>query len=422
MRQTKHQQDNLHFYIHNIVAFTIMTNLFKPFMVTYLKTLGGGELHITLLNSLPGLVAIFTIIPGSLILNTVGNKQKATALFTLFSRSILLFFALVPFAPLVLQPFLFAILVGIRNFPESLSIAGNQSFTAEAFVAKERTNAITTSRSYSMLIQIAVASTTGVILNFLPQTPSEKLLTYQVFFGLAFVVGGYEVYQFMKMKPVVQNREEKRQLTFTSFKEVFADIFRIKTHKKYWGFLLCSLIFHFGWQMGWPLFSIKQVEYLGAGELWIAAFFGASSLMSFFTYRMWNKWINRYGADKVAFIVTFGMSLNALCVAISPNLPVMMALSTVSGIFTSGTVTVLLNILLEVTPDRDRIIYVGVYNTILNISLFISPFIGHWVLTQTSIFTALLVVVMFRVVGGTAFLLRYKHIQKQETKKVNITA
>lgn len=402
------QQDNLHFYIRNIIAFTVMVNLFKPFLVTYLKALGGTEFHITILNSLPGLVAIFTIIPGSLFLNAMKNKQKATAFFTLASRLCIVLFACVPLAPLAYQPLLFAVLVAIRNFPESLSVAGNQSFTADAFHGRERTKAITTSRSYSMLLQIFVAGLTGVVLNFFPKNAEDKLRYYQIFFVVAFLVGLYEIYQFMRMKPLVKEEEQESGFKLKGILSTIVDICKVKKHKSFWGFVLCSLVFHFGWQMGWPLFAIKQVEYLGAGEIWIASFFAASSLMGFFTYPMWSKFIQRYGDDKVAFVVTFGMSLNALCVAISPNLPIMMILSTVSGIFTSGTVTVLLNMLLKVTPDKNRILYVGVYNTILNISLFISPFIGHSVLKKSNIFIALIVVVGFRILGSVVFFLRYR--------------
>lgn len=405
----KYQEENLHYYIYNIVAFTIMMNLFKPFMVTYLKALGGGDFHISLLNALPGLVAIFTIIPGSLILNSVYNKQKATAIFTFVSRLSILLFALVPFAPLYIQPLLFTVLVGIRHFPESLSIAGNQSFVADAFLPQKRTHAITTSRSYAMFIQIIVAGLTGVLLTYLPKNQQQELWTYQVFFILAFLVGVYEVYNFMKLKTMEQP-QEKKSITIKAYKEVF----NFKENKTYWIFILCSLVFHFGWQMGWPLFSIKQVQKLEANELWLALFFCASSIVGLFTYRLWNKWIARYGNNKVAFIATLGMSLNALCVAISPDLPTMLVLSTVSGIFTSGTVTVLLNILLEVTPNENRILYVGLYNTFINISLFISPFVGHYILNQTNIFIALLVVVGIRAIGGLTFFIRYRYTKKLE--------
>ncbi|WP_105617196.1 MFS transporter [Vallitalea okinawensis] len=403
----KYQDENLHYYIYNIVAFTIMMNLFKPFMVTYLKALGGGEFHISLLNSLPGLVAIFTIIPGSLILNGSSNKQRATAIFTLVSRIALLFFAVVPFVPTYIRPLLFAALVGIRHFPESLSVAGNQSFIADAFTPQKRTHAITISRSYAMFIQIIVVFLTGVILTYLPKNQEQELWTYQAFFVLAFLVGVYEVYNFMKLK-TMERQEEKKAISIKAYKKIF----KIKENKAYWIFVLCSLIFHFGWQMGWPLFSIKQVQELGADELWLAFFFSASSIVSLFTYRLWNKWIARYGNNRVAFMATLGMSLNALCVAISPNLPVMLVLSTVSGIFTSGTVTVLLNLLLEVTPNEDRILYVGLYNTFINISLFISPFVGYFILNQSNVFIALLVVVGLRAIGGLTFFIRYRYTEK----------
>lgn len=77
-----------------------------------------------------------------------------------------------------------------------------------------------------------------------------------------------------------------------------------------------------------------------------------------------------------------------------------------TGVFTSGTITVLLSSVLEVIPLKNRMIYMGVYTTMTNITLAIAPIVGHYFLTTRSIQVALLMSTVFRLIGGVAFIIR----------------
>lgn len=413
-------EENMKYYVFNAILFTIVMNLYKPFLVNYLKLVGGNANHISFMDSVPGLVAVFTILPGTIIINMLADKQKATAIIMSLSRMMLLLFACIPFLPSALRPWMLVVLVGLRYLPESLSVSGLQSFTAEVFKPEQRTEAITTSKSYGMLIQVMVSAVTGIVITYLPKTPEQKMMAYQVFFIAAFLIGLIEVYTFMMLRKVAKDtstESNRKAMTprerFIEVAGVMKQIFTFNKTKRYWIFVLCSLTFHFGWQMGWSLFAIKQVEVLGATEVWRAAIYAAGSIVGFFTYRMWNVFIQKHGNSRTAFITILGMASNAFFVAISPNLIIMITLSTISGIFTSGTVTVLLNILLEVTPEDNRMVYVGLYNTIINISLCVSPLVGLAIYRATDVFVALIAVVGFRAIGGLTFYLRYRGEKKK---------
>ena len=89
-------------------------------------------------------------------------------------------------------------------------------------------------------------------------------------------------------------------------------------------------------------------------------------------------------------------------------------LTFISGFFTAGTLTVFLNYLLEVTPEENRVMYVGTYNTFINLSLTVSPFVAHVVFKGANIRIALLAAAVIRLVGGIAFYIRNK---KENIKK-----
>lgn len=398
MRLLHNYEHNMRYYILNGIMFTIMLNLYKPFKVKFLERIGGTEFHISLLNSLPGLVAVFTIIPGTILFTRFKNKRRITSYFFIASRMFLLIFALIPLIPAEMQPMIFVICMALMNFPESISQSSLVSYVGEIFSRDERSTAISNCKRLSIPIQIIVVIITGKILSDIPSNEQQRMLIYQGFFVLAFLIGMLEIWYFLKLQSKVEVVVKK-----LNFKKTFK---KISKDTKFWGFVVCSLTFHFGWQMGWPLFSIYQIDYLGADEMWLGAITISSSITLFIGYKFWNKKIIKYGNSLIVILATSGMAANSFCVAISPNLYYIVLFSLVSGFFTSGTVTVLFNLLLEVTPEDDRVLYVGMYNIILNISLFISPIVGHLLLKNFGMFWALICVSLLRLLGGGTFLVR----------------
>jgi MFS family permease len=100
------------------------------------------------------------------------------------------------------------------------------------------------------------------------------------------------------------------------------------------------------------------------------------------------------------------MALTPLLYAVSKSLPVLAIFSMSTGLFTAGTITVLFSDMLDVIPDQNRVIYVGYYNVFTNITLVISPLVGHLFYEARGIVLALIVTTVFRLVGGLAFMIR----------------
>ncbi len=107
-----------------------------------------------------------------------------------------------------------------------------------------------------------------------------------------------------------------------------------------------------------------------------------------------------------------GMALTPLLYIVSKNLIVMSIVAVATGIFTSGTLTVLLSGLLEVLPSKERTVYMGFYNTFINLSLAIAPMVGHAFMQGKGIIFALYMTAIFRLFGGIAFIIRSKHIKR----------
>ncbi len=388
----------MYFYIVNGILFTLVTNLYKPFAQKFIYRLGGGETHVSLYNSLPGLIALFAIIPGILYMCKAISKKKVLSRIFLLSRFIILLYAFVPFLPLEIQPITFVIITALMSLPESVSTTALQSFTADVFNENQRAKAITSKNKYTTFASFISLIILAQILKLFGTTNDKAVMTYQIFFVLAFVVGLFEIYTFNKLKETSIYEENS-----INFKQSIKDVF---SNKAFLGFLACSLLFHFGWQMGWSLFSIYQIDNLKVDETWITILSVSSGIVMFLSFNFWSRLITKKGNSIVATFATMGMAATPVLYVLSRNLYVLTGSGLIMGFFTAGTTTVILNYLLEVSPQKNRIMYVAVHATLTNVTLFIAPLVSDVILKDSNIYIALLVCALFRFLGSMAFFSR----------------
>ncbi len=394
------QDHNIIYYSLNGILFTIVVNLYKPFANKFIFRLGGTESHVSLSTSLPGLIAVFVTIPALILMNNTSDKKKSMVRFFLGSRLFILSFATIPFFPKPVQPMAFVILSSLMNFPESVSSTALQSFSGDIFVEEIRPTAISARNKFSTLAQIISILIVGKILKGFGDSGNEIIVVYQFFFVLAFIISLFEIFTFNKIKETSYSPKLNIDL-----KAVFSEIF---SNKKYNTFLFCSLLFHFGWQMGWPLFSIYQIKYLGADEWWLTILTVTSSIIMFLSFGFWKKLIHKKGNSFVMSTATLGMAATPVLFALSPNLYIITITGLITGFFTAGTITGLLTSLLEVTPENNRILYIGVHVTLTNITLFLAPTLGDLILSHTNIYFALCASGFFRLIGSISFFIRNK--------------
>jgi hypothetical protein len=326
-RKRNLETNNLFYYTLNGVLLTIVLELYKTFATKFIFRLGGNESHVALYNALPGFVAVLATIPGLFLISKIKNKKASISKAFYFSRMFLLLFAIVPFLPAQIRPLTFVILISLMNFPESVSVTSLQSYVGDIFTEDTIPLAITTRSKYSTIAQIIFSFIIGQTLGLISIFSSEKsvIIVYQLFFVLAFIIGLVEINTFKKLKEINETIQEK-----INIKEVFNEI---KNTKPFINFLICSVIFHFGWQMGWPMFSIYQIKYLGANEAWLTLINIASAIVMIFSYGYWRKVIHKKGNAFAMAFATLGMALTPLLYVWSKNLIVMTLVSTITGFF-----------------------------------------------------------------------------------------
>jgi MFS family permease len=397
---------NLRIFITFGILFELMNAFYNPYAMKFLERIGGNEFHFSLINSTRGLIMIFTALPAAFIINKMADKQKITANIVLVMAFIILSMFFIPILPDNYQVISFIVILTLLMVPISIYNISYQNITAEIFPLR-RARVLSKRSIFTILFTTIVTITSGLIFRYFAHDNSQYILIYRIFYITAFVFGFLAFYVFKKLHYIP--KETKEHIKFKgSFKKVFRN-------KRYTKFVLSSTIFHFGWQMGWPLFSIYTIKTLGADEFWLSIITVGSAIVMLFALRIWPRLIEKYGNEKIAYICTFGMAITPLLYVISKSLFVLAIFSSLSGIFTSGTITVLFSDMLEVIPEKNRIIYVGYYNILTNITLAISPLVGHYFYDKKGIIYALIITSIFRLLGGIAFMIRERSERKFKT-------
>lgn len=142
------------------------------------------------------------------------------------------------------------------------------------------------------------------------------------------------------------------------------------------------------WASCFPFVVLLAVRDLGGGARATAAFLLARVAGSVLSNLAWQPVARRHGTPavmRVATLLAGACALGAALVAVAagrgalgaaPALLALEALAAVGGAAQSGTVLAYSSLMLELAPEGDRPMFVGVLNTLLALSLVVPPVAG----------------------------------------------
>jgi MFS family permease len=390
-------------------AFSIMSlNLVVGFIPLFaIEVLGASNQQVGLLSSLPSLMSIVAMIPGAIWINRLETKKRFTAASIFAARFFFLLILLIPFIPIVEQAWILVVLIALMNFPNALATLSWQSFIGD-LVPDERRGQFFSQRSRTLtMVGMLTTFTTGVILNLFDKNEAGP---YQFLILAGFIFGVLEVYYLMKhmeQKKEFPKREKVRRFDLSIFPKMIH-------HKPYFYFLLCALLFNFGWQMAWPLFSIYQINYAHATAFWISMFTVANQISQILSYKWWGNFADKWGNSVMLFVSAIGMTTAPILTILSTNLIYLTLINLWTGIFVAGTTMLLFNQLLKVSPDSNRTSFIANYNVAIAAIGFVAPQLGVLFLESFGITIAMTISSVFRCLGGLAFLVVVFYVERKK--------
>jgi MFS family permease len=388
----------------NIVQgiYSVMSNqLITPFLPLFaIKVLDASDTQVAWISSLPALTGILVLLPSAFYIDRLAAKKHFTGLSLYAARFFFLLIALLPFFPLsdYWLAWMLVVLMALMNIPTSLASLSWQSFIGDVIPAAHRANVFGVRNRITQAVGLLTSLICGVLI---ARNSNSGASVYQLFFFAAFGLGMIEAWYLYKIR-------EPRPLTRTAAKPRLLDSLKaMRTERTFMVFALASSLFHFGWQMAWPLFNIYQAspEYANMSALWISVINVVNTLAGVLTYRWWGKVATRIGHGYTLVIGTAGLATGPLLYSFTMNAWWLVAFNLWMGMFVACTMQTLFNRVLEVSPAENRSFFIAMHSVFIGITAFLAPQFGVWMMGATSIQWAFVISSGLRFLGVFALLL-----------------
>lgn len=391
-------QQNKRYSIKHGIYSSISQNIYSAFLSLYaIQALHATNQQIGFINSLPQLVNLLVMVPGAILMNRLLSKKPFTALTVFFARLFYFVIALIPFILWGNSGWLLVIAVALLSIPNSLSQLSWQSFIGDLIPQEDRGKFFGVRNRMSTFAAMITVFSVGLLLNLFDKS---NPLPYQFFFTLAFVIGMVEVMYLNRHIEIPRTIDLSTQQS----KRKNNHLKLLIKEKPFLLFLTCSLVFNFGWQMAWPLFSIYNIQYADASALWLSLFTVVSQIAQIISFPFWGKMADKYGNMMILFVVSCGMAVVPTITVISTNYFYLLLTNFFSGLSLSGTTLLLFNQTLNLSPDEGRTTFIATYNVVIGIIGFIAPLVGTTLLDHLGMMTAMNISTLLRFCGAFAFL------------------
>ena len=145
----------------------------------------------------------------------------------------------------------FILILTLLMIPISIYNISYQNITAEIFPLR-RARVLSKRSIYTIFFTTSATIVSGLIFRYFAHDNDEYILIYRILYLMAFVSGLLAFFVIRKLR--YETMEVQPPIKFKG------SLSKVLKNKRYTKFVLSSAIFHFGWQMGWPLFSIYTIK------------------------------------------------------------------------------------------------------------------------------------------------------------------
>ena len=379
-------------------------DMVNPFLGIFAIKLGASKFLVALLSSAPAAVSLLAMIPLAGYIDRSSRKKLLTFIFMLAHRCFFLVVACIPFFEPSIRAMLFVAIIAVMNLPGSIGNVAWQSFISRIIPPEYRVAAFAARNRIMNLVGTALTVIAGFVLDRLKYPAG-----YQIFFTTAFLLGMAELYVFSKIEEPEPEKittscfdgVQKSDLSVTKITGALVNEFT--KEPQFVRYMLASVLFYFGWQIAWPLFSWYQVKVLNANNLWVSVLSLINTGGSLVGYGFWVKILNRHGNLKTLFYASSFIFIVPAIYAFSHSLYIVAAFNLLVGAIFSGVNLALFNALLEVTPEERKTSYIAYYNTAITISSIVAPIAGVGLLNIMNFQWAFIVCAILRILGSLSF-------------------
>lgn len=366
-----------------------------------LDGLNASNAEMGLLNSLQSLLNLFAMLAAAVAIRRTKSKKIFCAVATTISRSFYLWIALVPLLPFSQAALWVVWLVAIGRMPQSFGDLSWQAMIGDIIPAERRSVFFSERNRVTTLVGLVATFLYGLLL---VQFDKNAVLPYQLAFLSTAVFSFFEVFLLLRHDESQHPNGTPQKATSDRHGTVRQKLHRFFQDRKAIRAMLAMLFFNFGWQLSWPLFNIFQISVAHASALWLGLFQVANSTTQILTFKWWGNMAEKYGNAKILAVAAIGMATAPILTVLSTNMYYLFLINLFTGIPLAGTLLLLFNYLLEVSPEDERTSYIANYNVALSVIGALAPEVGIWLLDSIGMVGGMLTSTLLRLVAGFVFL------------------
>ena len=371
------------------------------FNAAFAIRLGASNSEISLLSSVPALMAVLVSIPAGRFLRRRPHRRPWLLWSLWVHRFGYVLVALVPWLPGEWFPpgFLLVLIVVIVSIPAHFFNVGFIPMLSEVIPEDMRASVVSARNIFYNI----VLSVSGLLYGFWLDRVVFPI-NYQALYLFGFACSMLSMFYLTKIdlpdSPPTP-ADPPAYKTFTARWEM-----AVGSLRRYPGFLritVNTLLHGLGVWLAVPLYVLYFVREMGATEGWIGINSTVASLTTIVGYTLWRWIIARRGEPDILRITIVCVGLYPLAVGLLDSLPLILLATGVNGLLVPGVGLSHFNILLKVIPEQDRPGYTAIYITIANIGAFICPLLGVALAEVYGLAPTLVVCGLLSIIGSTSF-------------------
>ena len=226
-------------------------------------------------------------------------------------------------------------------------------------------------------------------------------LNFQLIFGGAAALGLTATYIFSTIEFAQSPPKPRQGISFRAKVQAFWG--EVRTQKDFRSYVRSSLIWNFGVNLASSLFVVYFVEDLGgAAGVW-AVFSGVNLATQVLVQRYWGRLADVFGQKNVMLASGIGAVFLPLLWWGTRSTWFPLIIYIINGVAWGGYNLGAFNLLLEITPDANRAVYVGAYKTLLGLAMAAGPLVGGFAAESFGLRPVFLASSLFRALGLYVF-------------------
>lgn len=378
-------------------AFAVAAeNLAAPYLGLFALGLGATPSQIGMLTAFPNLIGNLLQIPAGLWSERMKDKRILPIVGGYLARSTWALLAIVPF--LVPPQYRVGVVILLATFRILAANIGVPAWTAlqAELIPRAIRGRYYANRNIVCNISAVAATVLATVLLTL-----RFPLNFQLIFGGAAALGLTATYIFSTIEFAQGPPKPRQGISFRAKVQAFWG--EVRTQKDFRSYVRSSLIWNFGVNLASSLFVVYFVEDLGGAAGFWAVFSGVNLATQVLVQRYWGRLADVFGQKNVMLASGIGAVFLPLLWWGTRSTWFPLIIYIINGVAWGGYNLGAFNLLLEITPDDNRTVYVGAYNTLMGLAMAAGPLVGGFAAESFGLRPVFLASSLFRALGLYVF-------------------